>query len=632
MTSFGEVYGTTVWDCASSTNTGTFTRSTVCTISGNNHVAVSNTLEINGTNTDMNHLITITAATNKRHFYLNHANAKLILRYLKLVGGDVSSYSDKPDYYGGAVCIYTNGGELNLYSSIVFENKAYRGGGISAYAASSKNAIMNVYNSVINNNEVSSHGGGIYTSYAVGTVYNTTIDNNQASSGGGMYTDKSDVTMKMTIISNNNAEIGGGLWIQYSGTVILRQSSFINNDATNNGDEIYVLVGTSPTISLINTYFSNPNNNNNIYELYGAPTWKTCSDNLCTESPFTGTCNAVNNANSKLGVLCNLNCSTNQFAPLVSVAISAPSSSDTCKPWQTCDAGYKRVNGNATSDATCVQCDQGQFQSANQFNGTTCQVWQDAKCNAGYKRVNGNATSDATCVQCDQGQFQSANQFNGTTCQVWQDAKCNAGYKRVNGNATSDATCVQCDQGQFQSANQFNGTTCQVWQDAKCNAGYKRVNGNATSDANCVQCGQGQFQSTNQFTGISCTNWKQCNNNEYISFNGNRTTNRICLLKATTTTDAPTTTTNAPPVTTTTNAPTTTTDAPSATTTTNAATTTTASVSTATTSAASVSIANTTSIAPTTTTASVSTATTSAASVPIATRSIRLYITKKRSV
>ena len=87
MTSFGEVYSVE-WDCASSTNTGTFTRSTDCTISGNNHVAVSNTLAINGTNTDMNNLITITATTNKRHFYLNNANAKLTLRYLKLVGGD----------------------------------------------------------------------------------------------------------------------------------------------------------------------------------------------------------------------------------------------------------------------------------------------------------------------------------------------------------------------------------------------------------------------------------------------------------------------------------------------------------------------------------------------------------------
>ena len=125
MTSFGEVYSVE-WDCTASTNTGTFTRSTGCTISGNNHVAVSNTLAINGTNTDMNNLITINAACGKRHFYLNNPNAKLTLRYLKLVGGDVSSSSGSANY-GGSISIGTNGGELNLYSSIVFNNKATSG-------------------------------------------------------------------------------------------------------------------------------------------------------------------------------------------------------------------------------------------------------------------------------------------------------------------------------------------------------------------------------------------------------------------------------------------------------------------------------------------------------------------------
>ena len=90
--------------------------------------------------------------------------------------------------------------------------------------------------------------------------------------------------------------------IQDVSTVItLRQSSFINNDA-GNGDEMFTKY--SPTISLINTYFNNPNSNNNIYEDSGTPTWKTCSDNLCTEEPFTGTCNAVNSTNSKLGAIC----------------------------------------------------------------------------------------------------------------------------------------------------------------------------------------------------------------------------------------------------------------------------------------------------------------------------------------
>ena len=95
------------WDCDKDSNTGTFTRSTDCTISGSDHIAVANTLEIVGSNVDMNNLITITAATDKRHFYLNDANAKLILRYLKLVGGDVSS-SSYPNYYGGSILIPRN--------------------------------------------------------------------------------------------------------------------------------------------------------------------------------------------------------------------------------------------------------------------------------------------------------------------------------------------------------------------------------------------------------------------------------------------------------------------------------------------------------------------------------------------
>jgi hypothetical protein len=260
---------------------------------------------------------------------------------------------------------------------------------------------MNIYNSITHNNEATNWGGGIYMRYAVVAIDTTTIDNNKASGsgygGGGMYIQDSNVTMKNTIISNNDGSYSGGLRISGdSTTVILRQSSFINNDAYNNGDEIST--HKSPTISLINTYFNKPNNNNNIYEASnGSPTWNTCSDNLCTEAPFTGTCNAVNNGNSKLGVLCNLNlnCSANQFAPLVSVAISAPS--NTCKPWQKCDAGYKRVNGDATSDATCVQCGQGQFQPFNQFIGTSCTNWKQCNNNE-YSSFNGNRTSDRVCV------------------------------------------------------------------------------------------------------------------------------------------------------------------------------------------------------------------------------------------
>ena len=148
-------HGRTEWDCTGTSNTGTFQRSTGCTISGTSTtngggVVVTNTLEIVGTVEDMNNLIVITAPSKQRHFYINGVNDKLVLRYLKLEGGDVSSYSTDPDRRGGSMCIYTNGGELNLYSSIVFNNKANYGGGIFAHGSSNKNAIMNISNSIIN--------------------------------------------------------------------------------------------------------------------------------------------------------------------------------------------------------------------------------------------------------------------------------------------------------------------------------------------------------------------------------------------------------------------------------------------------------------------------------------------------
>ena len=127
------------WNCAASTNTGTFTRSSDCTISGTGNtndqgggVDVTGTLEITGSSTDMQNLVTISAASKKRHFYVNGANDKLVLRYVKLVGGDVSSYSGHPDSAGGSILIYTNGGELQMYFCIVSGNKGDDGGGIYA--------------------------------------------------------------------------------------------------------------------------------------------------------------------------------------------------------------------------------------------------------------------------------------------------------------------------------------------------------------------------------------------------------------------------------------------------------------------------------------------------------------------
>ena len=211
------IYGNE-WNCA--TNTGTFTRSTDCKITGSNHVTVANTLEIVGTVEDMSNLIVITAPSKQRHFYINGVNDKLVLRYLKLIGGDVSSYSKTPDWAGGSICIHTSGGTLLLHSSIIANNQAWYGGGIMArgdYKNIEKtNVIIN--KTSITGNKATYNGGGCDIANSNGILVRTSISKNTASySGGGLYLQKQSNTGTMT--------------------VQIRETTFTANNGNNNGPQ-----------------------------------------------------------------------------------------------------------------------------------------------------------------------------------------------------------------------------------------------------------------------------------------------------------------------------------------------------------------------------------------------------------
>ena len=246
----------TEWDCTGASNTGTFQRSTGCTISGTTAtngggVVVTNTLEIVGTVEDMNNLIVITAPSKQRHFYVNGVNDKLVLRYLKLIGGDISSYG-WPGSAGGSICIYTSGGTLLLYSSIIANNQAGTGGGIFAFGDKSNiektNVIINK-TSIIGNKATSSgysgDGGGCYIGNSNGILVRTSISKNTASYGGGLFLYKASSTDTMT--------------------VQIRETTFTANKARDGGNEIYT--HGRPTISIVNTLFNQPvDSNNNFFD------------------------------------------------------------------------------------------------------------------------------------------------------------------------------------------------------------------------------------------------------------------------------------------------------------------------------------------------------------------------------
>ena len=304
-------------------------------------MVVTNTLEIVGTVEDMNNLIVITAPSKQRHFYINGVNDKLVLRYLKLIGGDVSSYSNYPNNAGGSICIYTSGGTLLLYSSIIANNKAHGyGGGISASGDSSN----------IEHRQVIING--------------STITGNQASGdegyGGGLYIQDSNCVLVRTEISRNTAVggRGGGLHLRKddgSGTmtVDIRETTFTANKAYNNfGNEIYTY-GT-PTISIVNTLFNQPiDSNNNFYEDSGPATWNTCANNVCTATPFTGTCTAANTANTKYGVLCHI---INKCSPGTSYTVSGAETGAMLEHTMRCKSIISNDGLTCASYALVVTC------------------------------------------------------------------------------------------------------------------------------------------------------------------------------------------------------------------------------------------------------------------------------------
>ena len=75
------------WNCAESTNAGTYTRATDCTIVGNSRVVIpsNNQFELTGESKNMDALVSVTASSGNGHFSLL-GGATVTIRYIKLTG------------------------------------------------------------------------------------------------------------------------------------------------------------------------------------------------------------------------------------------------------------------------------------------------------------------------------------------------------------------------------------------------------------------------------------------------------------------------------------------------------------------------------------------------------------------
>jgi hypothetical protein len=139
---------------------------------------------------------------------------------------------------GGGLDIY--GSTLDIQTSTLRENWATLSAG-GAIALS--NSTGTIANSQIEQNSASTLGAGIYQTDSDLTLTQVTITNNTANYGGGIANNSSLLALNgATALTNNKATLGGGLY-NFDGAVSAQNARLLNNQAVGGGG-IYNAVGS----------------------------------------------------------------------------------------------------------------------------------------------------------------------------------------------------------------------------------------------------------------------------------------------------------------------------------------------------------------------------------------------------
>lgn len=182
----------------------------------------------------------------------------LTLRGAILSNGDATG-SSVQNGAGGAIVV-TGNGNLNLSGSVIRNNRANFGGGISVFSGSR----AQITGSLLTGNSATQNGGGIVSDGTV-TVTGSQISGNTAGNVGGGIANIGTLTVSAGNIVNNTAPNGGGglangVPAASGGTSTVTASNISNNSASGaNPGGIYNNGGTvTLRVSLVAA--NNPNN------------------------------------------------------------------------------------------------------------------------------------------------------------------------------------------------------------------------------------------------------------------------------------------------------------------------------------------------------------------------------------
>ncbi len=146
----------------------------------------------------------------------------------------------------------TSASTVSLDDSRVLSNTATANGG-GLYNQNSGSVITLTSGSLVQANNVGTHGGGIFNLGGSVSVNNSSIYSNSASaSGGGIWNEGAgSVTLNASAVATNTGQLGGGIYNTDSGsTLALSNGSLLqDNRATNSGGGIYNNLGASVSLN-----------------------------------------------------------------------------------------------------------------------------------------------------------------------------------------------------------------------------------------------------------------------------------------------------------------------------------------------------------------------------------------------
>jgi hypothetical protein len=211
-------------------------------------------------------------------------------------GGNVQGNSGEAGDGGGIL----NKGELEVKKSMITGNRANRGGGIF----SSSIPGVGLYESTVDNNNASQQGGGIFSAGRLFVLRSTISTNVATGNGGGVFSPAATnayCELYWTTVAFNRGAVGGGVFINSTSVNTITRGSIIASNTRSNG-------------STLDDYNGFPNRDDG--EVNGDPPVRNLFRTSAGVQMPAGT--DIINSNPQLGALTHFNGSFTRTHPLPS--------------------------------------------------------------------------------------------------------------------------------------------------------------------------------------------------------------------------------------------------------------------------------------------------------------------------